>query len=77
MPGLCLGCATRIVEILKFVAFEAIEFALPDASIMVTRLLREVLRAQEEIHDNETRFFQLNYICTVETALAEQILTND
>ena len=70
--------ATRVAEISQFVPNEAIDYVSCEATITVTRLLREIIRAQDEFPDSEqTHLFQLNNVRVIEPAAGEDILTGE
>lgn len=69
--------ATCVAEIPEFVAQEAVDYVLGPATVTVTKLLREVLRAQDEFPEDPTHLFQLNHVRVIEPAAGEQVLTAD
>ena len=70
--------AKCIAEIPVYIPHDKIDYLSPDATLTVTRLLREVIRAQQEFPTTESsHLFQLNHVRIKEPSMTETVLTTD
>ena len=70
--------ATRIASIPEFQHHEATDYLTPEATLTVTRLLKEIIRAPEDFpSESQTHLFQLNHVRILEPSAGENVLTTD
>ena len=70
--------ARCIAEIPTFVAHDKVDYMSPEATLTVARLLREVIRAQQEFPATDSsHLFQLNHVRIREPSVGENVLTSD
>ena len=70
--------ATTIATMAEFVPHDAVDYLSPAATLTVARVLRAVIRSEDEFpHDESSHLFQMNYIRVLEPSAGQNIHTRD
>ena len=70
--------ATSIATMAAFVPHDAVDYRSPEATLTVARVLRAVIRSEDELpHDESSHLFQMNHMRVLEPSAGQNILTSD